>query len=257
MRVYVDLVVLLNFLVDLLLILGTNRLLGLAPGWKRAIPAAGLGGVYSGACLLPGFRFLGNSVWRLVFLGLMGAIAFGVGKRAWKRCGLFVLLAMALGGVALAMGSGGFWMPVLSAVGVWLLCRIGFGSSAGEKELVPLKISYGENTVCLTALRDTGNGLKDPITGEQVLVIGADAAGKLTGLHPDQLRKPLETLAQQAVPGLRLIPYRAVGQPGGMLLAMRFQNVTVGKRSGAAIVAFAPDRIGRGEGYQALTGGAI
>lgn len=257
MRVYVDLVILLNVLVDLLLILGTNRLSGFPPGLKRAIPAAVLGGVYSGVCFLPGFRFLGNTFWRLVFLGLMGVIAFGFGKSAWKRCGIFVLLTMALGGVALAVGNGGFWMPIASAAGVWILCRIGFGGGAGEREYIPLEITYEGNTVHLTALRDTGNSLRDPITGEQVLIISADAAEKLTGLNSRQLRSPLETLSRQMVPGLRLIPYRAVGQSGGMLLAMRFQDVTVGKRRAAAVVAFAPDRIGSNEGYQALTGGAI
>ena len=50
MVLYVDLVVLLNFLVDLLLILGTNRLAGYPPGLKRAVPAALLGGAYAGGC---------------------------------------------------------------------------------------------------------------------------------------------------------------------------------------------------------------
>ncbi len=257
MRVYLDLVVLLNFLVDFLLLLGTNRLAGYPPGWKRTAAAAALGAVYAGGCMMPGFYFLGNTFWRLVFLGLMGTIAFGAGKSAWKRCGIFVLLSMALGGIALGIGSGGFWMPVISAVGVWLLCRVGFGSRIGGREYVPLEIRYGGNTLRLTALRDTGNTLTDPITGEQVLIIGAEAGAKLTGLTAEQIRSPLETLAQRPLPGLRLIPYHAVGQPGGMLLGLRFSDVSIGGRKCGAIVAFAPDRIGRGEGYQALTGGAF
>ena len=257
MRVYVDLVTGLNFLIDLLLFLGTNRLSGYPPGLKRTVPAAVLGGVYSGACLMPGFRFLGGVAWRLVFLVLMGVAAFGLGRGAWKRCGLFLLLSMALGGVALAMESGGLRMPLLAAAGVWLLCQIGFGGSAGDREYVPMEIRHRDVTVRLTALRDSGNCLKDPVTGEQVLVIDADAAARLTGLRPEQLRNPLETMAAGAVPGLRLVPYRTVGQPGGMLLAMRFRDVTVGGRKTSAVVAFAPERIGRGEGYQALIGGAV
>lgn len=257
MRIYVDLVMVLNFMVDLLLLLGTNRLSGHPPGIKRAIAASAVGAVYSGVCCLPGFRFLGSLFWRLVFLGIMGSIAFGLDKSAGKRCGIFVLLTMALGGVALAMNGDGFWMPILAAAGLWALCRFAFGGSAGDREYVPLKITYGGRTVSLTALRDSGNTLRDPISGEQVLVISPDAAGKLTGLSEEQLRKPLETLAQRAVPGLRLIPYRAVGQSGGMLLGMRMTNITVGNRVCTAVVAFAPDRIGGKEGYQALTGGVI
>ena len=257
MRVYLDLVMGLNFLVDLLLLLGTNRLSGFPAGWKRTVPAAALGAMYSGGCCLPGFYFLGNTFWRLVCLGLMGMTAFGWNKGALKRCGVFVLLSMALGGIAMGVGGGGFWMLVLSAGGVWLLCRIGFGGGIGGKEYVPLMIRHGEKSVQLIALRDTGNTLKDPITGQQVLVIGEEAARTLTGLTAAQLCTPLETVAKRQVPGLRLIPYRAVGQTGGMLLAMRFSDVKIGNRKTSALIALAPDRIGAGEGYQALAGGVV
>jgi hypothetical protein len=106
-------------------------------------------------------------------------------------------------------------------------------------------------------LRDTGNGLQDPITGESVLVIGPEAAANLLGLTQSQLQNPVETLKQRTVPGLRLIPYRSVGQPGGMLLGLRIKEVTVGDRRGSVLVAFAPARIGGNEGYQALTGGVL
>ena len=101
-------------------------------------------------------------------------------------------------------------------------------------------IRHGEKSVQLIALRDTGNTLKDPITGQQVLVIGEEAARTLTGLTAAQLRTPLETVAKRQVPGLRLIPYRAVGQPGGMLLAMRFSDVKIGNRKTSALIALAP-----------------
>lgn len=257
MAVYIDLVMILNFLVDFLLILGTNRLSGFPPGVKRGALAAVLGAVYSGACMLPGFHFLMNTLWRLVSLALMGVIAFGWNKSALKRCGLFVLLSMALGGVALGLGGGSFWMLLFAAGAVWLLCRVGFGGSVGQREYVPIRIRHQGETVSVIALQDSGNTLRDPVTGESVLVVGAEIANRLTGLTRAQLQSPLETLAAKAVRGLRLIPYRSVGQPGGMLLAMRFSDVSIGSRSGSAIVAFAPEAVGKGECYQALTGGAI
>lgn len=257
MRVYADLVVVLNFLVDFLLLLGTNRLSGFPPGVGRAAAAAALGAAYSGMCLIPGFRFLGNTLWRLVSLGFMAVIAFGWNKSAVKRCGVFVLLSMAMGGIATGFGSGSFWMIAVAAAGVWILCRIGFGGRISGREYVPLEIRHQEKTVRLTALRDSGNTLRDPITGEPVLVIDAAAAGELTGLTAQQLKTPLETLARQEIPGLRLIPYRAVGQQGGMMLAMRFSDVTVGNSRRPALVAFAAEAIGGGEGYRALTGGTI
>lgn len=248
LAVYLDLMMILNFLVDFLLILGTNRLSGFPIGAKRGALAAALGAVYSGACLMPGFRFLGNTLWRLVSLALMGSVAFAWNSHALRRTVVFILLSMALGGIATGFGKGNFGTITLSALGVWMLCRMGFGGTL-NREYIPLEIRQGDTNVKLVALRDTGNTLRDPITGESVLVIGAEAAEELTGLRTEAFQHPVETAALH--PGFRLIPYRAVGQPGGMLLMKRFE-VTVNGRKGRALVAFAPENIGNGEAFQAL-----
>lgn len=257
MTVYLDLVILLNFLVDDLLLMGTNRLSGFPAAPGRCALAALLGGVYGGACLIPGFRFLGNLLWRLVSLGLMGMMAFGLSRSAFKRSGLFLLLSLALGGAAVSLERGTFPVLVLAAAGIWLLCCLAFGGTAGGREYVPVQLIWGERTASVLALRDTGNTLRDPITGEQVLVLSGDVARDLTGLTEQQLRSPLETLAQRPLTGLRLIPYRAVGLSGGMLLGLRFDRVKIGSRETSAVVAFAPEGLGEGSMYQALTGGVI
>ena len=167
---------------------------------------------------------------------------------------LFILLSMALGGLALSLNTAGAGLP-LCAGGLALLSRMGLRS--GGRELLPIAVTYRGRTVRALALRDTGNTLRDPITGEQVLVIGPEDAKILTGLTDDQLQNPMETILRQRGLGLRLIPYHSVGQSGGMLLAKRMEQVQVDGWEGSAIVAFAPDRIGTGEVYQALTGGAL
>ena len=257
MAVYLDLVVILNFLVDFLLLLGTNRLAGFPLAAKRCALAALLGAVFSGGCMLPSLGFLGNALWRTVSLTLMAVIAFGWGKSAVKRGGVFVLLSMALGGIALSFGRGNVLSLVLCAGGVWLLCRAAFGETVGGREYIPVTLSYGDNTVSITALRDSGNTLRDPITGEQVLIVSGEIAQKLTGLSQEELHRPLETLARRPIPGLRLIPYHSVGNSCGMLLGLRFENVKFGSRTQSAVVAFAAEGLGRGEMYQALTGGAL
>lgn len=255
MAVYLDLVMVLNFLVDFLLLLGTNRLSGFPAGAWRCAAAALLGAVYSGACLLPGFRFLGNLLWRCVSLGLMGAMAFGCSAGAVKRCGVFVLLSMAMGGIALSLGRGDVHALVLCALLCLLLSLVSFGGQVGGREYVSLKITYEGRTASLIALKDTGNSLKDPVTGEQVLVISSEIASRLTGLTAQQLQRPLETIVFRPIPGLRLIPYSSVGNAGGFLLAKRFEDVTIGNRRQSALVAFAAEGLGKGEVYQALTGG--
>ena len=257
MTVYLDMVVLLNFLVDFLLLLGTNRLSGFPLGPGRSAAGALLGGVYGGACMLPSFRFLGNILWRIVSLACIAMLAFGIGRSAWKRGGVFVLLSMAMGGIALSLGKSNFPSLLLAAASVWLLCRAAFGDIVGGQEYVAVEIPGREGILRLTALKDTGNTLRDPVTGAPVLVIDGASAKMLTGLTAAQLEAPLETLAAQPVPGLRLIPYRAVGVSGGMLLAMRFDGVKIGQRVQSTVVAFAPSGLGGGSMYQALMGGAL
>ena len=118
-----------------------------------------------------------------------------------------------------------------------------------------MRLCWGDREMNILALKDTGNTLRDPLTGEQVLVAGADVGKELLGLTPHQLQNPVETVGR--IPGLRLIPYHAVGQPGSMLLALRIQNAQIGNRKAQPLVAFAPQVLARGELYQMLTGGVV
>lgn len=257
MAVYLDVVMVLNFLVDFLLLLGTNRLSGFPQGTARCAFGALLGSIYSGSCLLPGFLFLGNPLWRTVSLGIMGTAAFGWGRGAGKRTAVFVLLSMALGGLVVSLGRNDFGALTLAALLCWGLCRFCFDNTVGSREYVPLTLTHDGKTVSILALRDSGNTLRDPITGEQVLVVSGAVGQRLTGLTEAQLQHPLETLAQRPIPGLRLIPYRAVGSSGSFLLGLRLEQVKVGNQTTSTVVAFAAEDFGRGEVYQALTGGTL
>ena len=253
MEIYLDLVIILNFCVDFLLILGTNRLCGFPPGWGRTALAAALGGAYAGVCVLPGLSFLNSTLWRIVFLGLMGVLAFGWNIGALRRIVLFIFMSMALGGIALGIGSGGFWAVVMAAIGVALLCLIGFQGRVSDNRFVPIAVRHGGKSISLTALVDTGNTLRDPISGAPVVVADAKAGEVLLSLSKEQLSHPVETIAQVA--GLRLIPYHAVGQPAGLLLGIKAECVEINGKRTDCMVAFAPQSIGTGRDYQALTGG--
>ena len=257
LTVYLDLVMMLNFLVDFLLLLGTNRLSGFSAEPGRCALAAGLGSVYAACCLLPGFHFLGNFLWRCISLCLMAVISFGLRRDAVKRGGVFLLLSLALGGMALCFARQNFAALALGAAGVWLLCRVSFGDGAVGREYVPVRLTYQGKTANFTALRDTGNTLRDPITGEPVLVVSGEIGERLTGLTRHQLSTPLEAIAARPLPGLRLIPYHAVGNKGGLMLAMRFSCAVVGKKQQNILVAFAAEGLESRGMYQALTGGAL
>ena len=243
-----------NAVVNLLLLLCTDRLSGYATNYGRTISAAILGGVYAGACLLPGFHFLGNFIWRIVSFGLIALAAYGMSADTFRKGLVFAFLSLALSGamenIEKGNGSGGIAIAVI----LLILSYFGFGGRRDGTGYVPIELNYMGKLLRLTALQDTGNTLRDPITGRPVLVVGADAAHKLTGLTKEQLQNPVETMG--AIPGLQLIPYSSVDSRG-FLLALRLQNVRIGKWQGSSLVAFAPEGLGSEGAYQALTGGNV
>lgn len=254
--VYLDLVVVLNFLVDWLLLMGANRLAGYPIGTGRAAVGAVLGSFYGGACLIPGFQFLGNVLWRTVSLVLISLTAFGMGVGTLRRGVLFAFLSMALGGIAIGFGAGGFWALVGSAMVVCMLCILGF--SGGHKEYVDIRLNHAGRTVRLTALHDTGNTLRDPVTGEGILVAGAEAACAMLGLSKEAVADPVKTVASGICPGVRLVPYRAVGQDHGMLLGYRFRDALVDGRKSTILVAFTAFGLEGGNSrFNALIGGIV
>ncbi|MBE6947217.1 MAG: hypothetical protein E7454_03065 [Ruminococcaceae bacterium] len=256
MTVYFEMVVLLNFLVDWLLLMGTNRLSGYPASAKRTALGAVLGGVYAGVCILPGCHFLGGLLWRLMSLAGMTGIAYGWNRSALRKGAVFVLLSMALGGIAMGFGKGNVVTLLLSAAGVALLCATGLRAPIIGMKYLPVELLWKGKRLKLTALVDTGNTLRDPISGGSVLVVGTDV-GRQLGISREIINDPVAALAAKQIQGARLIPYRAVGKPGGMLLMMRFEEVKLNGQIISPMVAFAPEEIGKKDGYQALAGGVV
>ena len=228
--------------VNLLLLIASGKMALGAMSILRVFLAACLGALLTGMTMLPG---LAHWLWRLGILLITGITAFGFCPRGWGSILLFVLLHLSLGGIAEQSVAPSM---LLGAAGIGLACLI-----LGKRQrLIPVELTYGGKTLHLTALRDTGNTLRDPVTGKCVMVVGADTAWQLTGLTDRQLREPLKTIA--AVPGLRLIPYQSVGN-SGFLLAVWIPKAKIGDRQGSAIVAMSPQVFG--SHYQALTGGTV
>lgn len=248
-------VMLISFVVDSLLLTAAGRLSNQSPRVTRLVMAAALSSLYSALCLRPGFYFLGNLFWRIVSLAITAVIAYGISWNGVRGGLTFAFLYLALGGAVLAIGDDGT-VGILCSVGiVCLLCCFGFQFRPPDGQYVPVELWYQDKCLHLTALKDTGNTLRDPVTGQQVLVVGGDIATELTGLTREQLRKPLDAIG--IISGLRLIPYHSVDNGGGFLLAMRMNNAKIGSWRGSALVAFAPEVLNREGTYQALTGGKV
>lgn len=249
---YLDVLWIVNFIVDLLLLIATNRLSGYPTAMVRTVFSAVIGGFYGSICVLPGLFFLAGTIWRLIFLGLMAFVAFGINKDSIRRSVLFVFLSMALGGIALGIGQGGFISIILCAAFVCVMCMFGLRGRFGS-QFLPVELRYNGKCHRFTAMIDTGNTLTDPITGQQVMVVSSGLGHRILGEGTLAFSDPVATI--ENIQGGRLIPYHTVGKEGGLLAAKRFRDVSIGKWHGDCLVAFSPQELGRGEAYEALTGG--
>ena len=151
---------------------------------------------------------------------------------------------------------------MLLAGGVYALCRLLLDRFARHRgrELVRLGLTLGERTLTCAALRDTGNTLFDPATGEPVLAARWQVAARLLpdlSLTKAQFEDPAALLVRisSARPELRLrlIPFRAVGVDGGLLLALTLDRITEdGKPVPTRLIAFSPNELSDGGSYEAL-----
>lgn len=253
---YAWVVMILNGAVQYLLLLGTSRLCLKTTHWLSTLLGSVAGGVYAGMCLLPRFGFLSAAFCHFLLLALVGLLTFGFGMDALRQIAVYILLNMALEGIVAGLGTDSLWYCALAVVVLGVLCGLGACGRKKTADYVPLEVSYAGKQLRLTALRDTGNMLTDPLTGQKVLVISPSVASQITGLTQQQLRSPVDALVNARIPGLRLIPYRTVGQGNAFLLALRME-VKQGNKEDKCLVAFAPEEFGQGSTYQALTGGSV
>lgn len=198
-----------------------------------------------------GFGFLGQPHWRIIMLLVMSLVAFEWGRGAFKRGALFTLLHLALDGIA----GGGLLPGMLAVAAVWLLCHLHDYDGEGKPSILNIEIIHGDKVLRLSALVDTGNTLRDPISGRAVIVVDSVAATELLELEQAALLRPIETYVSNYQPGFRLIPYSSIDQPSGMLLGLKADKVLINGKDVDFVVAFAPHGIGRGAPYRALTGG--
>ena len=279
--VYLDSVFVLNGLMDYLLALCAARLAGIPLRRRRYLLAGLLGGAYAAAVFLPGLGFLSAPPVKAAAGVLLALTAYGGERKLLRLTLLFFTVSCAMAGCVLALGmlagggvpavNGIFYTDVdakvllIAGAAAYLVLTVVFRAAAGKGirgRLVPVRVCLQGRTADLTALCDTGNSLRDPVSGAPVLVV---SPGQLAGILPRQVRQLLESGEDPvrlleplvaAAPQLkfRLLPYQAVGVAGGLLLALRSGWVEVaGRRYAGLTVALSPTELGTG--YGALWGG--
>jgi len=108
--------------------------------------------------------------------------------------------------------------------------KIYFDKTQKRPEKACLEVVYKGKKASLCALRDTGNMLKDPLSGRPVAILSKDAAKKL-GVG--------ENIVMDAASKVRVIPVKSVGHTG-ILYAFVPQIATVDGKKQSICIALDP-----------------
>ena len=246
-------VIFLDLTVVYLLLIGAARSCGGKCVHYRVLIASLVSALYSGTVASGKQIFEDQYLGRMTALIISGLIAFGWDNGTFHKVSIFLLLYSALEGIMNGRGmTSALHRLIITASIVSICCMLRRNDGPG-KSYSKVRLHFRDKSICLDALRDTGNDLVDIMTGVPVLVVGPDTAYRLTGLNKVDLEDPIKTIEKRPINGLRLIPFCSVGNSHGLMLGIRANEVVVDGVVSDMIIAMAPDGLGN---YEALIGGA-
>lgn len=193
MRVYIEVVILDNFLMDFFLLFALAQCFAPRPKTIRLVLAALLGTVYAVLAPLKTFLFLQSAICKGLSSAAMVFIAYG--RMPWqqllRRYAAFWGLSVFMGGFVMGIGAlfgavrpmGG--LLALSGPPLWALLLLGFAACWGGRQLffalkrravrtahdAQVEVTHRARTIIVQAVLDSGSDLHDPITGLPVVLL--------------------------------------------------------------------------------------
>ena len=248
MIIYGEALFLENAAVGGALLLLTGRMLGLRSTVPQLLCGSAACGLYSFTLFLTG---LSTAVSLLMKLGFSGAVLWLVygSEQLWKKIAVFYLMTAALGGTVIALlyllgipgmtGGGGIYIGgsyesgwgdglssapsrtavpeiacgvVLGLVGLRLLTGTLRGRVLSGETVMTVEIRLGTEAIRLCGMVDTGNSLRDPLSGRPAFLLAAAAA---------------QPLFHETIPDCVFccLPFRSLGTASGLLRGFRPDEV--------------------------------
>lgn len=262
--VYLDVVLVINWLLDYLLLWSTARFAQLNTNPRRLSLSSTCGALYALAPLLCGQSIAFSVGSRIAFSLLMVWLAYSdLTVQTFVQAVIyFYLVAFVMAGAVLGAaylfhasldaydllsGLLAFldhlpygWLLAAAAAAV-LLAR--WGAPALRKSFlntffrVPVVIRFGEKNLAVYALVDTGNQLRDPLTQRPVIIVEYEVLQPLlpaavrqslrSGEEPDLRRLTEDLRGTPWAARFHLVPFTSIGRTRGMLLCFRPDEVVV------------------------------
>ena len=258
--VYTDVILLENLIMNYLILWSTARLTRYRYSKLKLMIASLLGAVYAVLSYFPGYSYLFGFFMKILFSILIVIVAYTPAyfHLLLKLTGIFYIVTFVFGGAAfglfyfingLSLTSNGisfikdFPVKILAAAIIIACITIKYSWDyvqhriKRERLIVKVEMSFDKKQLCLDALVDTGNALKDPITNAPVMITDYSSMRELL---PDDIQKIFEQSGENDLNAIaeimsiskwatrfRIIPFKSLGRENGMLIGFKPDVVTI------------------------------
>lgn len=253
MTIYIDVVLIENLIMNFIILLATGLILKEKIKNMRLLLASLLGAIYSVISYLSILEIYASIILKIILSIVMIYVAFNPQtiKKMWKDILLFYLTSFVFGGAAFALiyivkpqeilmknglflGTYPLKTIILGAIIAFIIIMTAFTvvkSKITKKDMFcEVEIQLNGKVIETTAMIDTGNLLKEPITNTPVVVVEHtllyDCIPKEILNHLDELlggdfNNIPEELKEKYITKLKFIPFSSLGKQNGMLLGIK------------------------------------
>ena len=253
MTIYVDVVLLENLCMNYAILFATGVVTRNNLRILRIIISSLIGGIYAVISFMNIFKIYSNLIFKIILSVVMVYICFKPKnlRMLFKQLIIFYLISFAFGGTAFALlyfikpenimtknglliGTYPIKIALLGAIIGFIIIQTAFRviktKITKQDMFCYIKIYIKDKQEILRAMIDTGNSLKEPITGYPVIVVQSN---KLENILPKEVLENTEKIVKGKIVedlydlNFRIIPFTSLGKTNGLLLGIKADKAIV------------------------------
>jgi len=259
MTVYIDVVLIENLIMNYIILLATGIILKTKVKHIRLIIASFIGAMYSIMTYIVTIEIYSNFFFKIILSIIIVHISFKSEniKSLCKQVTVFYLASFVFGGAAFALiyivkpqdilmknglflGTYPLKTVILSSIVAFFILIITFKivkSKMSKKDIYKeIRILIEEKQIQIKAMIDTGNMLKEPISGKSVIVVEGtcfenvlpkEILNNLEKILGGDLNDIPEEIKNKYLSKLKFIPFSSLGKQNGMLIGISPEYIEI------------------------------
>ncbi len=259
MTIYIDVIILENLIMNYIILYATGIIAKTKIKYSRLFFGSLIGAIYAVTEYWLKINIYSNIILKFILSIIIVYVSFYPQniKNMWKQLLFFYLTTFTFGGVATyliyvlkpqniiiknGMYAGSYTLKViflgaiLGTIIIIISFKIAKNKISKKDMFCKAKITLNKKDIYLNAMVDTGNMLKEPISGLPVIVVEYT---KLYNIIPKEilnnidlilggdLKKIPEDIKKEYISKLKVIPFASLGKQNGMLMGIKADSVEI------------------------------